>query len=349
MEATFSTAALRYKAVDAYTRLKSWKGAANEVNRSVRYVKTWVERYKSGMSLADKKRAGRPNLLQDDDRAMGVINKAISDGLNPAQMVLRLKSRLGVVVSAETVRRCLKSRLGRPLNKRKKPVLTQAHIAKRLSFSKEWVKKDWSNVVVTDSKYFWLCPKGAGPKVWVRYGEEAPYAPAERNCFKVHAYAGVSKQGRTQLIVTVGTTGLKANTKGVTGEVYKQLLQDKLIPACRKLVQKGGKGKSDRLWVFQQDNAKPHTSRVVTAWLRAQKFQVMEWPSKSPDLSWIENLWGYVAVKLAWRTDLTKQNFEKACHEEWNNIPHDIHMKMYNSIKSRLQACIYEKGGSTKY
>ena len=53
---------LRYKAVVAYERLKSWKGAANEVGKSVRYVKTWVGRHRAGMSLADKKRAGRPTL-----------------------------------------------------------------------------------------------------------------------------------------------------------------------------------------------------------------------------------------------------------------------------------------------
>ena len=30
-------------------------------------------------------------------------------------------------------------------------------------------------------------------------------------------------------------------------------------------------------WIFQQDNAKPHTSRVVTtAWLKAQRFIVMK-------------------------------------------------------------------------
>ena len=98
-------------------------------------------------------------------------------------------------------------------------------------------------------------------------------------------------------------------------------MQEELIPACRKLVRKGGKGWSDRSWIFQQDNAKPHTSRVVTAWLKAQKFTVMKWPAKSPDLSWIENLWGYVAVKLSKRTDLTKENFMHACQDEWNNIP----------------------------
>ena len=349
MEATPSTLALRYKAVVAYERLKSWKGAANEVGKSVRYVKTWVGRHRAGMSLADKKRAGRPTLGLDTDGAMLVMDKSISEGLAPAQIALRLKSRLNIRAHEETVRRWLKQHLARPLRQQRKPKLQATHTTDRLAYCKEWIRKDWSNVVVTDSKYFWLCPRGYGPKVWVRYGEEAPYAAAERNCYKVHAYAGVSKYGRTPLIVTVGTTGLQSSTKGVTGEVYKQILQEELIPACRKLMRKGGKGWSDRSWIFQQDNAKPHTSRVVTAWLKAQKFTVMKWPAKSPDLSWIENLWGYVAVKLSKRTDLTKENFMHACQDEWNNIPDEVHIKFYDSIHSRLQACIDCNGGSTKH
>ena len=46
-----------------------------------------------------------------------------------------------------------------------------------------------------------------------------------------------------------------------------------------------------------------------------QRFTVMKWPSKSPDLSWIENLWGYVAVKLSKRNDLTRENFLQACQD----------------------------------
>ncbi len=95
MEATTSTLALRYKAVVTYERLKSWKGSANEIGKSVRYVKTWVGRHRTGMSLADKKRAGRPTLGLDTDEAMSVIERCITEELAPAQMALRLKSRLG--------------------------------------------------------------------------------------------------------------------------------------------------------------------------------------------------------------------------------------------------------------
>ena len=70
MEATPSTLALRYEAVVAFERLNSWKGAANEIGKPVRYVKIWVGRHRAGMSLVDKKRAGRPTLGLDTDEVL---------------------------------------------------------------------------------------------------------------------------------------------------------------------------------------------------------------------------------------------------------------------------------------
>ena len=44
-------------------------------------------------------------------------------------------------------------------------------------------------------------------------------------------------------------------------------------------------------WLFQQDNARPHSACVTTAWLRRHRVCVLEWPVCSPDHSCIESLW----------------------------------------------------------
>jgi hypothetical protein len=107
---------------------------------------------------------------------------------------------------------------------------------------------------------------------------KSDYIPAEKkNCQKVNVYAGISRWGRTRLFVTVSTTGLKAPTKGVNGEVYKELLKNKLIPTCKEMIAKRNGRQATRInWIFQQDNARAHTSHIVKKWLRAQDFDVME-------------------------------------------------------------------------
>ncbi|GFW48464.1 transposable element Tcb1 transposase [Trichonephila clavipes] len=50
--------------------------------------------------------------------------------------------------------------------------------------------------------------------------------------------------------------------------------------------------------IFQQDNARPHVTRIVQRFFVNHQIELLPWLARSPDLSPIENMWSRVAQRL---------------------------------------------------
>ena len=67
-----------------------------------------------------------------------------------------------------------------------------------------------------------------------------------------------------------------------------------------------------------------HKCNAVTAWFRDhQEFTVIEWPSRSPDLNPIENLWGIMVNEWPDRNERMPDVLERHYMEVWESIRRD--------------------------
>ncbi len=122
----------------------------------------------------------------------------------------------------------------------------------------------------------------------------------------------------------------------MNGAMYREILSENLLPSARALKMKRG-------WVFQHDIDPKHTTRATKEWLCKKHFKVLEWPSQSPDLNPIENLWRELKVRVAQRQTQNITALEEICMEEWAKIPATVCENLVKTYRKRLTSVIANK------
>ncbi|GFV25249.1 transposable element Tcb1 transposase [Trichonephila clavipes] len=147
-----------------------------------------------------------------------------------------------------------------------------------------WVA-EWNEVVITDESRICLQHHDGRVPVWRHRGERM------LNSCVMHRHTGAAPG-----IMVRGSIGYHSCTPLVciSGTLNSQLyiskvLEPAVLPYLRGLATA----------IFQQDNARPHVTRIVQTFYVNHQIELLPWTARSPDLSSKENTWSMVVQRLS--------------------------------------------------
>ncbi|KAJ8708274.1 hypothetical protein PYW07_010399 [Mythimna separata] len=213
--------------------------------------------------------------------------------------------------TTETVRQALKRAGYKHRRPARKIQLTEVHKAARVRFARDYRDFNFSNAIFSDEKSFTSNQQGRR-HLWrlnnTRYEPQNVIPNNESGRIVVNMWGWMSSSGPGELVYI---------PERANGTNYLELLQETMVPTVRSVYPQDEVPEI----LFIQDNCPIHTSRVVRNWLEQQPdIRTVPWPSRSPDLNPIENLWGIMVQKWDNRNERTKENLVAHVDRVWEGF-----------------------------
>jgi len=317
-------------------------------------IMTFLDRALRHKSIDNLPQSGRPRAMSvRQDHYM--IRTAEANTRIP---FTELRNITNTHVSIRTIQRRLQEDHLRKWRAVTRALLTEEHAKKRLNWARKhrgWTVDDWKRVIWSDEC---AVQKDSNPRqMWVfrHQNKREKYAPTN-----IH---GRSKDGDIyQMIWGCFGSDKLGPIVFIDGKInsdkYIELLRSNFLPYVDALINDGATNIT-----FQQDNATPHTAKKSCAWMeeefKEREIELMVWPSNSPDMSPIENLWAHLKLELHHRypdtsslhgsPDTFKRILIPRLMEVWWSIGAEVLNALIESMPRRVNALWEAKGWYTAY
>lgn len=332
------TAATRKAIVELNNAGFSYQRIATQLNCSKTMVFDAIahfRKYDTTENIPRKKRPRKTSILtdrkivrlskMDPRKTAAVIQRQIMDENEP-----EISKR---TVARRLVEAGLHGRLARM-----KPMVTIPQRQKRIQFAKkhiEWTANRWKYVLWSDeTKINRIGPDG---RKHVRRPKRQELNPRYTSPVVKHGGGKINVWG----CFSWNGVGPIHRIDGIlTKEKYVDILENVMLPWAEENL--------PVIWTFQQDEPK-HTAKLTKRFFDRNSVTVLDWPSSSPDLNPIENLWGDVKKAVSTQNITNLDDLYEKVKQAWYAIPVKRCQDLIVSMQRRCGAVLKQRGFPTKY
>ncbi|KAI5645552.1 transposase domain-containing protein [Phthorimaea operculella] len=290
-------------------------------------VKLWIRRYGETGSVQRNRTGPKPVMFTDQSER----HRAIVAQHQEHPFATTRSTAVSHGVSVQTVRHHLHAAGFKTYKPARKIKLSPAHRQARVRFAQMYQNFDWINnvVIFTDEKVF-KSDKDGKQILWRKKGQRY-----EESCMLPCRTSGRISLGYWGWMSSMGPGELIEVGAHFNSREYIEILRDVMLPSVRIAYP------TQEIY-FVQDNCSIHRAHIVRQWLEEQEgIHVIDWPSKSPDLNPIENLWGLMTLNWDPTEVRNKENLAAVVTSTWDFMRGRDHCwNMVNGMPGRLEQIV---------